>query len=220
MVGTNSVVRRSELVIENPAAFHHRAFRDALAAQGITVSGSCAWARPGPCGEDHCPALTAARPADLRDDRESINHYAEADLPEHGAHQTDLPKARRPRGGHAARLMVPAGGQTPTPCTPRRQRAVHSRPGDGPARCCSFSRSHRHLGRRVSCVAAGAGESELRPRMRSTARRESPRKTGTTNSVISLGGYVTAQSGEVVVLRVHYMGRIAGTRANDGMRWV
>jgi D-alanyl-D-alanine carboxypeptidase/D-alanyl-D-alanine-endopeptidase (penicillin-binding protein 4) len=38
-IGTNSVVRRYELVIEDPAKFTIGAFRDALAAQGITVDG-------------------------------------------------------------------------------------------------------------------------------------------------------------------------------------
>jgi D-alanyl-D-alanine carboxypeptidase/D-alanyl-D-alanine-endopeptidase (penicillin-binding protein 4) len=53
-----------------------------------------------------------------------------------------------------------------------------------------------------------AGESELlRTRMRSTpAHGNLHAKTGTTNNVISLGGYVTAQSGEVLAFAFVYNG--------------
>jgi D-alanyl-D-alanine carboxypeptidase/D-alanyl-D-alanine-endopeptidase (penicillin-binding protein 4) len=66
-----------------------------------------------------------------------------------------------------------------------------------------------------------AGESELlRNRMRFTpAQGNLHAKTGTTNDVISLGGYVTAQDGEVLAFSFIYNGydRWNAKSAIDGM---
>ena len=66
-----------------------------------------------------------------------------------------------------------------------------------------------------------AGESELlRQRMRSTpAQGNLHAKTGTTNTVVGLGGYVTAKSGEILAFAFIYNGndRWNAKATMDGM---
>ena len=65
-----------------------------------------------------------------------------------------------------------------------------------------------------------AGESELlRRRMRATpAQGNLHAKTGTTNTVVSLGGYVTAKNGEILAFSFIYNGNDRWNAQSDDRR--
>ena len=212
-IGSNSVVRRYEVVVEKPAMFTVGAFRDALAAQGITVDGSV---RVGetPAGAVKITGLPSP-PLDRMIsvmNRESINHYAELIYRNTARTGTDLPEGSATAAYAMLRdFMVTKVGAD--------SNAVHAADGSGLStlnrvtpRALLQLLAYAHKAPWASSFHASlpvAGESELlRTRMRSTAAAGNLHaKTGTTNSVISLGGYVTAQSGEVIAFVFFYNGR-------------
>ena len=211
-IGMNSVVRRYELVVEDPAKFTIGAFRDALAAQGITVDGSVRMSTtPG-----HAVKVTGLPSPPLDRlisvmNRESINHYAELIYRNTARTQTQLPEGSATAGFALLRdFMVTKVGADPA--------AVHAADGSGLStldrvtpRALLQLLAYSHKAPWAAAFHASlpvAGESELlRTRMRSTAAQGNLHaKTGTTNAVISLGGYVTAQSGEVIAFAFIYNG--------------
>ena len=211
-IGTNSVVRRYELVIEDPAAFTAGAFRDALAANGITVSGTV---RMGPTSSQAVKVTGLPSPPLDRlisvMNRESINHYAELIYRNTARTQTELPAGSATAGFALLRdFMVRQVGAD--------SNAVHAADGSGLStldrvtpRALLQLLAYSHKAPWAASFHASlpvAGESELlRTRMRRTAAQGNLHaKTGTTNSVISLGGYVTAQSGEVIAFAFIYNG--------------
>jgi len=211
-IGAATDDRRIELVVEDPTAFAAGSFRRALAARGITVdSGTVFAAAP----------TTAARLGDLASpplgrmlsvmNRESINHFAELifrDAARHGS--ADSIGSAESGNALLQRFLISKVGVD--------SNAVLAADGSG------LSVLDRITPRSLVQVLAYcdratwsdafhaslpvAGETELLARrMRATpAQGNLHAKTGTTNSVISLGGYVTAQNGELLAFAFIYNG--------------
>lgn len=203
---------RVQLVVKDPVQFAAGAFREALRAQGIGVSGSV---RVGltPAGAVPVTSLPSPPLARLVSvmNRESNNLYAE---------QLFRNAARGPRrdepgtADHAyrtlrqfleARVGVPPGHIVATDgsglsvldrVTPR-------------ALVRLMAYAHRApWGSVFHASLPVAGESEtLRLRMRNTpAQGNLHAKTGTTNEVVSLSGYATAENGELLAFAFLYNG--------------
>jgi D-alanyl-D-alanine carboxypeptidase/D-alanyl-D-alanine-endopeptidase (penicillin-binding protein 4) len=206
------VTRRYDLVVDDPAMFTLGAFRDALAVQGITVDGSI---RIGPTPTTAVKVSSLPSPPLDRlisvMNRESVNHYAELIFRNTARHHPDLPPGSATAGFALLRdFMVTKVGADSA--------AVHAADGSGLStldrvtpRSLIQLLSYAHRAPWSAAFHASlpvAGESELlRTRMRSTsAAGNLHAKTGTTNSVIALGGYVTAQGGEVIAFAFLYNG--------------
>ncbi|HET9798786.1 MAG TPA: D-alanyl-D-alanine carboxypeptidase/D-alanyl-D-alanine-endopeptidase, partial [Gemmatimonadaceae bacterium] len=200
------------LVVDDPALFTAGALRAALEGAGITVDGTV---RPGktPAGAERVASLRSP-PLSLiisEMNRESINIVAELLF-------RDAARARAPDSvGTAAsglanlreflRTKVGADPQT-----------VRVSDGSGLStldfltpRVMIELLSYAHRGPWSSAFHGSlpvAGESELlRRRMRQTpAQGNLHAKTGTTNTVVALGGYVTAKDGEIIAFSFIYNG--------------
>jgi serine-type D-Ala-D-Ala carboxypeptidase/endopeptidase (penicillin-binding protein 4) len=212
-IGGRSVPRVYTVVVDDPAIFTAGAFREALQSEGITVGGKL---RLGPTpvsaarvGTFNSPPLFSM--ASVMN-RESINHFAELIF------------------RNAARTLEPAGigsaergsfllNDFMTRKVGARPNAVNAADGSGLssldrvtarslvqllgyANRASWTREfHQSL--------PVAGESELlRRRMIATpAQGNLHAKTGTTNDVVALGGYVTSRTGELIAFSFIYNGR-------------
>jgi D-alanyl-D-alanine carboxypeptidase/D-alanyl-D-alanine-endopeptidase (penicillin-binding protein 4) len=211
-IGSRSIPRKYSLVVEDPASFATGSFRDALLAQGIAVGGQV---RVGETPSTAVKVTSLPSPPLARlvsvMNRESINHYAELLFRNaaRGTRRADLGSAengaRTLQQFLVAKAGVPAG-------------AVVAADGSGLSTLDSLTPramvhllSYAHQAPWASSFHASlpvAGESELlRHRMRYTpAQGNLHAKTGTTNEVVSLAGYVTAQDGEVLAFHFVYNG--------------
>jgi serine-type D-Ala-D-Ala carboxypeptidase/endopeptidase (penicillin-binding protein 4) len=211
-IGSRSIPRKYSLVVEDPASFATGAFREALIAQGIAVGGQVRLGET-PATAVKVTALPSPPLARLVSvmNRESINHYAELLFRNaaRGTRRTNLGSAENgaktlqhflvEKAGVPAGAVIAADGSglsTLDSLTPRAM--VHLL-------------GYAHQAPWASAFHASlpvAGESELlRHRMRYTpAQGNLHAKTGTTNGVISLAGYVTAQDGEVLAFHFVYNG--------------
>jgi D-alanyl-D-alanine carboxypeptidase/D-alanyl-D-alanine-endopeptidase (penicillin-binding protein 4) len=215
-IGSRSIPRKYSLVVDDPAVFTAGAFRAALAAKGITVDGQV---RLGPTPASAVKIASLPSPPLSRlvsvMNRESINHYAEllfrnaARGPQRvgvGSAETGAETLREFLTGKvgvataAVKVSDGSGLSTLDSLTPRAMVQLLSYAHDAP------------WGPAFHASLPVAGESELlRHRMRLTpAQGNLHAKTGTTNTVISLGGYVTAEDGEVLAFSFIY---------NGGDRW-
>ena len=212
-IGTRAGTRKYVYVVEDPASFATGAFRNALIARGIRVDGGIQLGKAPP---------NAAKIASLRSpplasmvaamNRESINHYAEllfrdaARGPKRdivGSVQTAsslLDEFFATKVGADTTRLVFADGSglsTLDRVTPRAQVQL-------------LGYAHRaSWGPWLHSSLPVAGDSELlKRRMRNTpAEGNLHAKTGTTNDVIALAGYVTAVNGEVLAFSFLYNGR-------------
>ncbi len=211
-IGAWARKRTYEIDVEDPALFTVGAFRDALKAQGIVLDGTVRLARA---------PTTALRVTSLVSppltriiaamNRESINNYAELlfrdavrgpDRLETGSAELGgqlLQHFLTDRAGVAPDAVVVADGSglsTLDRVTPRAMVHLLTYADGAPWRATL----HASL--------PVAGESELlRNRMRQTAAQGNLHaKTGTTNNVIALGGYVTALDGELLAFSFIYNG--------------
>jgi D-alanyl-D-alanine carboxypeptidase/D-alanyl-D-alanine-endopeptidase (penicillin-binding protein 4) len=211
-IGTRCGTRLYEMVIEDPAMFTAGAFRDALSAAGVTVDGKIRVAQTpgGAIKVASLPSPPLARIVAAMN-RESINHYAELLFrdavrgPERetvgsaGLGAAMLQKFMTEQvgaAGDAVNVSDGSGLSTLDRITPR-------------AMVDLLSYAHRSLWSAAFHASLPvAGESELlRNRMRQTpAQGNLHAKTGTTNDVISLGGYVTAIDGEILAFSFIYNG--------------
>ena len=211
-IGGRSIPRKYSLVVDDPAAFTAGAFRLALAAQGITVDGQVRLAAT-PASAVKVTSLPSPPLARLVSvmNRESINHYAEllyrnaARGPSRQGVGSAETAAETLRG-----FLTEKVGVSPA--------AVIVRDGSGLSTLDSITPramvqllSYAHAAPWGSAFHASlpvAGESELlRHRMRLTpAQGNLHAKTGTTNNVISLSGYVTAEDGEILAFSFIYNG--------------
>lgn len=211
-IGSRSGAVRYQLVVGDPATFTAGAFRAALEARGIQVDGAIRIA-PTPPGATLLTGLPSPPLARLVSvmNRESINHYAEQ-------------LYRNAARGLEKRTV----GSAETAATTLREfltqkvgapaDAVTATDGSGlsvldrvTARSLAQLLGHAHQAPWASSFHASlpvAGESELlRSRMRATpAQGNLHAKTGTTNEVIGLAGYVTAENGEVLAFAFLYNG--------------
>jgi D-alanyl-D-alanine carboxypeptidase/D-alanyl-D-alanine-endopeptidase (penicillin-binding protein 4) len=210
-IGARAGTRRYQIVVEDPARFAAGAFRRALEAQGITVAGQT---RPGETSDTATVVASLPSPPLARllsvMNRESVNHYAELIFRN---------AARSSNGGAGT---VESGNILLQRFMTEKVRAapgsVYAADGSGlsvldrvtpRALIQLLDYSHRAPWSDVFHTSLPvAGESELlRHRMRLTpAQGNLHAKTGTTNTVISLGGYVTAESGEVLAFAFIYNG--------------
>lgn len=209
-IGTRSAVRRYSLVADNPPLYIAGALRAALEKAGITISGQTRLAATPPTATTI--AAIASPPLSQivgEMNRESINVVAEllyraaaATGSQQGSSATALSTLRQfmmqKVGTPAAQIDVADGSGLSEldRVTPRSMVELL-----GYAHASPWS-SAFHASLPVE------GESgTLRRRARGTpAHGNLHAKTGTTNSVASLGGYVTARSGEILAFSFLYNG--------------
>jgi len=212
-IGTRAGTRKYVYIVEDPARFTTGAFRNALVARGIKVDGGIRLGKSPPNATKVASLLSpplASMVAAMN--RESINHYAELLFRN---------AARGPRregigtvanasslldnflaskiGTDTTRLVFADGSGLSTldRVTPRAQVQL-------------LGYAHRApWGPWLHSSLPVAGDSELlRRRMRNTpAEGNLHAKTGTTNEVVALAGYVTAVNGEVLAFSFLYNGR-------------
>ena len=211
-IGSRAGTHSYELVIEDPALFTVGALHDALVSQGIKVDGTIRLA-PTTAGAIKIASLQSPSLARIiaAMNRESINHYAELLFRDavRGPERNEVGSAElgsallrdfltQKVGAAPAAVTVSDGSGLSTldHITPRSMVQLLSY-----ANSASWAPAF-HASLPV------AGESELlRNRMRYTpAQGNLHAKTGTTNDVISLGGYVTAQDGELIAFSFIYNG--------------
>lgn len=211
-IGSRSPPRRYVYVVEDPARFTTGALRSALVAKGIVVDGGIRLATTPSSATKiasvQSPTLDRIISAM---NRESINHFAELLLraaargPERNV-QGSVASGREllrqffanKVGADSSTLQVfdGSGLSTLDRVTPRSM-----------VQMLSYAH-HAEWGPWFHASLPVAGESELlRRRMKgSPAQGNLHAKTGTTNDVIGLGGYVTAADGEVIAFSFIYNG--------------
>ena len=212
-IGTRAGTRRYVYIVEDPASFTTGAFRNALVARGVTVDGGI---RLGKTPENATTVASLLSPPlsmlITAMNRESINHYAEL-LFKNSARGPE----RKTVGSadNASALMNQffvtkvnadtsqlafadgSGLSTLDRATARSQVQL-------------LSYAHKSSwGPWLHASLPVAGNSEtLSRRMRNTpAEGNLHAKTGTTNDVVALAGYVTAVNGEVLAFSFLYNGR-------------
>ncbi|MFL5617430.1 MAG: D-alanyl-D-alanine carboxypeptidase/D-alanyl-D-alanine-endopeptidase [Gemmatimonadaceae bacterium] len=210
-IGSSSGPLRYSLVVDDPALFTAGALRAALQAAGVTVDGAV---KPGktPASAEKVASLASPPLSRIVSEmnRESINIVAELLFRDAartssdgiGTAETGLTNLRdfmqKKVGADPQQIRVSDGSGLSTLdfMTPRAMIHLLGYAHQGPW----SSAFHGSL--------PVAGESELlRRRMRSTpAQGNLHAKTGTTNTVVSLAGYVTARNGEILAFSFIYNG--------------
>ncbi len=211
-IGAAAGTRKYQLVVRDPARFAAGAFRSALEARGITVDGDIVVGRTPPTATlvASLPSPPLARLISSMN-RESINIYAELlwRNAARGVDRSRLGSAEIANRTLQEFLVSRVGAEAD---------AVTATDGSGlsvldrvTARSLVQLLSYAHKAPWGSAFHASlpvAGESELlRRRMRDTpAQGNLHAKTGTTNEVIALSGYVTAENGEILAFSFVYNG--------------
>jgi D-alanyl-D-alanine carboxypeptidase/D-alanyl-D-alanine-endopeptidase (penicillin-binding protein 4) len=211
-IGSGSRPLRYSLVVDDPALFTAGALRAALQGVGITVDGRV---RPGktPGGAERVASLRSPPLSQIISEmnRESINIVAELLFRDAArataadsigtaasglANLREFLKTKVGADPQSVRVSDGSGLSTLDFLTPRVMIELLSYAHGGPW----SSAFHGSL--------PVAGESELlRRRMRQTpAQGNLHAKTGTTNTVVALGGYVTAKDGEIIAFAFIYNG--------------
>lgn len=212
-IGARAGTRKYQLVVSDPATFTAGAFRHALAARGIQVDGVVRLGRT-PAEAQIVTSLPSPPLARLVStmNRESINLFAELLWRDaaRGADRSQLGSAEVASQTLEEFLVTKVGAAPGT---------VTATDGSGLSvldrvtpRSLIQLLSHAHQAPWASAFHASlpvAGESELlRLRMRATpAQGNLHAKTGTTNDVIGLSGYVTAVNGEILAFAFLYNGK-------------
>lgn len=215
-IGSRSAPRRYSLVVDDPATFTAGALRASLERLGIVVDGAV---RSGASPAGAVEVAKIASPPLSRIvasmNRESINVFAEL-LFRSTARAVTPSEPGSASSGLAALRSFLAEKTYASPV------AVEVSDGSGlsvldrvTARAMIELLGYAHRapwGATFHASLPVAGESEtLRTRMRHTpAQGNLHAKTGTTNTVASLGGYVTARNGEVLAFALIYNGRDRG----------
>jgi D-alanyl-D-alanine carboxypeptidase/D-alanyl-D-alanine-endopeptidase (penicillin-binding protein 4) len=212
-IGSKAGTRSYLVVIDDPAPWVAGTLRSALASQGVTVSGQVRIGTAGPGAATiaslSSPPLTRLASAM---NRESINHFAEL-LFRDVAYTANPERLGSAEYGNTVlrKFMAEKVGASANDIT--------ASDGSGlstldrvTARSLVQLLSYSHRASWTADFHASlpvAGESELlRHRMRYTpAQGNLHAKTGTTNDVIGLAGYVTARNGEVLAFAFLYNGR-------------
>ena len=217
-IGRNSIPRKYSLVVLDPPQFTGGALKAALQGAGVAVAGGVGIGAV-PAGADTVATVASPPLWQLVNamNRESINIYAELlfrnagrranpGQPQEGNAETGLAALRAfiaDKAGGTAQEVHAADGSglsvldRVTPRSMIQLLAYAHRAPWGP----SFH---------ASLPVAGVSET-LRTRMRNApAQGNLHAKTGTTNTVASLGGYVTARNGEVLAFSFIYNGADRG----------
>ncbi|MGA0920501.1 MAG: D-alanyl-D-alanine carboxypeptidase/D-alanyl-D-alanine endopeptidase [Gemmatimonadaceae bacterium] len=209
-IGARSAPRTYQVVIEQPEQFVAAAFRAALEAQGVRVTGVTRIGRATGATQfvtawDSPPVATLVTTMN----GESNNHFAELlfrnTARSSGAVGSAVIANESLRTFLAERVGIP-------------RRAVFAADGSGLStldrvtprsmiQLLDYSRS-ASWGPVMQASLPVAGRTEtLKNRMRGTAAQGNLRaKTGTTGEVVSLGGYVTAKNGEQLAFSFIYNG--------------
>ena len=212
-IGTRAGTRKYVYIVEDPASFTTGAFRNALIARGVKVDGGIRLGKTPPSATKVAGLLSPPLASMIAVmNRESVNHYAEllfrnaARGPTRDATGTVanasllLDNFFATKVGADTTHLVFADGSglsTLDRLTPRSQVQL-------------LGYAHRaSWGPWLHSSLPVAGDSELlKRRMRNTpAEGNLHAKTGTTNEVIALAGYVTAVNGEVLAFSFLYNGR-------------
>ncbi len=210
-IGAESRPRRYSLVVQDPPAFAAGALAVSLAKAGVQVGGTV---RSGSAPRNaHLLASHSSQP--LRSivevmNLESINHYAEL-LFRAAAREPD-------RAGSATAALESLRGFLSDKVGVQRE-AIRVRDGSGLSEADTLTarslvqvlayanRAPWSSAYHLSLPVAGQTEG-LRRRMRQTlAHGNLHAKTGSTNTVTSLAGYVTARNGELLAFAFLYNGR-------------
>jgi D-alanyl-D-alanine carboxypeptidase/D-alanyl-D-alanine-endopeptidase (penicillin-binding protein 4) len=208
-IGSRSPPRRYSLVVQEPPLFAAGGLLASLRNAGIEVEGGI---RSGatPRGAERIAEVHSLPMAQMVSymNRESINHFAE--LLYRSAARANGGQASSQSALEALREFMSKAGARP--------QDIRVSDGSGLSEADSLTArtmvqllSYAHKAPWGSVFHASmpvAGESELmRRRMRSTpAEGNLHAKTGTTNTVVSLTGYVTAMNGEVLAFAFIYNG--------------
>jgi D-alanyl-D-alanine carboxypeptidase/D-alanyl-D-alanine-endopeptidase (penicillin-binding protein 4) len=212
-IGARTGTRRYVYIVEDPASFATGALRDALIARGIKVDGDIRLGKT-PTNAVKVASLLSPPLASMiaAMNRESINIYAELFFRDaarglqrdtvgsvaNASHLLNTFFATKV-GADTSKLIFSDGSGLSTldRVTPRAQVQL-------------LGYAHRaSWGPWLHSSLPVAGDSELlKRRMRNTpAEGNLHAKTGTTNEVIGLAGYVTAVNGEVIAFSFLYNGR-------------
>jgi D-alanyl-D-alanine carboxypeptidase/D-alanyl-D-alanine-endopeptidase (penicillin-binding protein 4) len=210
-IGAQSIERDYQVMVERPELFAAGALRAALIARGVAVDGLV---RTATAPDDATRLAVFASPPLERIisqmNGESNNHFAEL-LFRSAARDVGVPGSAENANTLLRRFLYEKADVPPT--------MVFAADGSGLSTLDRVTaRSMVQLLGYVRRAPWGsvleqslpvAGETEtLRHRMRSTpAKGNLHAKTGTTNDVASLGGYVTAKNGEQLVFSFIYNGR-------------
>ena len=224
-IGASSGPLRYSLVVDDPAKFTAGSLRSALEAAGVTVDGAVK-AGKTPVAAQKVAGFASPPVSEIISEmnRESINIVAE--LLFRDAARASAPNGQSSAAAGLANLRDFLGkkvGASPE--------AIKVSDGSGLStldyltpRTMIQLLSYAHRGPWSSAFHGSlpvAGESELlRRRMRSTpAQGNLHAKTGTTNTVVGLGGFVTAKDGEIIAFSFLYNGgdRWNAKAAMDGM---
>ena len=210
-IGTRSPPRRVSMIVDNPALFTAGALRAALLKEGVTIDGEIRLGAT-PAGAVKVTSLVSPPLERLLSvmNRESINLYAEL------IYRAAARGKQREGIGSADRAFAQLGDVLDSARIP--DGLVKATDGSGLSSLNRITpRALVHLlaysnsapwATTFHGTLPVAGESELlRNRMRMTpAQGNLHAKTGTTNTVASLGGYVTARDGEVLAFAFVYNG--------------
>ena len=211
-IGTRSVPRKYLYVIEDPARFTTGALQAALQRAGVQVDGGIQLGAT-PRGADRVAALVS-RP--LREiisamDRESINIFAELLFRNaaRGPERDGVGSAER--GNALLRQFLVEKAKVPVENVSVKDGSGLSTLDFVTPRSMVHLLDYAHEAPWSSDFHASlpvAGESEtLRARMRGTpAQGNLHAKTGTTNEVVALGGFVTAVNGEILAFSFIFNG--------------
>ena len=210
-VGAAGTGRNSQVVAEHPALMTTAAFRAALEAQGIAVDGSARLAKAA-SGAPRVAALPSATLGELVTtmNRESNNHFAEM-LFRNAARSVGVVGSAENANILLRRFLWEKAQVPPTD--------VYAADGSGLSTADRVTpramvqllgyaaKAPWHEVLEQSLPVAGRSET-LRRRMKYTpAMGNLHAKTGTTNDVASLGGYVTSGDGNVLAFSFIYNGR-------------
>jgi D-alanyl-D-alanine carboxypeptidase/D-alanyl-D-alanine-endopeptidase (penicillin-binding protein 4) len=212
-IGSRTSTRKYVYIVEDPASFATGAFLNALIGRGVRVDGGIRLGRTPSTAVKVASLLSPPLASMIAAmNRESINHYAEllfrnaARGPQRNAIGTVANASNlidtffaTKIGVDTSRLIFADGSGLSIldRVTPRAQVQL-------------LGYAHRApWGPWLHSSLPVAGDSELlRRRMRNTpAEGNLHAKTGTTNDVIALAGYVTAVNGEVLAFSFLYNGR-------------
>ncbi|MBX3174383.1 MAG: D-alanyl-D-alanine carboxypeptidase/D-alanyl-D-alanine-endopeptidase [Gemmatimonadaceae bacterium] len=210
-IGASSPERRYRVVVEEPERFAAASFRAALEKRGIVIDGEVR-ADPAPGNAERLTAWGSAPLAQLimTMNGESNNHFAELLFRNAARTEQDAGSAAAANEALRAFLESRVGAD---------RNAVFAADGSGLSthdrvtaksmvQLLSYAQA-APWGEVFATTLPVAGRTEtLRTRMRRTPADNNLRaKTGTTNDVSSLGGYVTTRSGELLAFAFLYNGR-------------
>jgi D-alanyl-D-alanine carboxypeptidase/D-alanyl-D-alanine-endopeptidase (penicillin-binding protein 4) len=212
-IGRDAGVKRYSYVVDDPALFAAGALKSALTAKGIGIDGQV---RLAPTAPNATKVTSLASPTLARMvsamNRESINHYAELLLRDAARGPQRTVQGSAANGNHAMRIFFKneIGADSST---------IYNADGSGlstadhvTARSMLQLLSYAHAAPwgpafHASMPLAGESGTQRRRMTGSPAQGNLHAKTGTTNDVIALAGYVTALDGEVIAFAFLYNGK-------------